>query len=469
MRVRHALTALVAAVLLAPLAAAAPGTPGPVATVAGQAHVAGLGWLPTQTDTIGTTGQSRRLEAVRLNYPVDVQVYVAGLGWLSWVGASHEGAGEQAGTTGQSRAIEAIRVALIPTGQDWGSVTYTCHVAGAGWLGWYGDGDTCGTPGSGVRMEALQVRFTPYPDGKGHTEPTTVEPTTEPTAAGTARFAVTADTGMGDTGAAVLSSIGESDVQWVGHLGDMAYQPGAGIEQQWCDYVKARITQPVQLIPGNHEAQNGDGKFAKYAACLPDRLGVHGDYARGVWYVDDGPVRYITASPMIALPQGTLTYAPGSWELAWTRDWIRDAKQRGLWVVAAMHVPCLTNGIHGCEGSASLTDMLLAEKADLILAGHDHNYGRTHQITGTTNAPTVVDSDGQFTQGAGSVLAIVGNGGHKPREITGCPAMWAACSGTNSPGGGTTGWLRIDATGSTLTARLVATSGPLTDSWTIAR
>jgi hypothetical protein len=40
---------------------------------------------------------------------------------------------------------------------------------------------------------------------------------------------------------------------------------------------------------------------------------------------------------------------------------------------------------------------------------------------------------------------------------------------TNSPGGATTGWLRIDATGSTLTARLVATSGPLTDAWTITR
>ena len=57
----------------------------------------------------------------------------------------------------------------------------------------------------------------------------------------------------------------------------------------------------------------------------------------------------------------------------------------------------------------------------------------------------------------------------KPREITGCPAMWAACSGTNSPGGATTGWLRIDATGSTLTARLVTTSGPLTDTFTITR
>lgn len=54
-------------------------------------------------------------------------------------------------------------------------------------------------------------------------------------------------------------------------------------------------------------------------------------------------------------------------------------------------------------------------------------------------------------------------------RVTGCPAMWAACSGTNSPGGSTTGWMWIDATGSTLTARLVTTSGPLTDTFTITR
>lgn len=37
------------------------------------------------------------------------------------------------------------------------------------------------------------------------------------------------------------------------------------------------------------------------------------------------------------------------------------------------------------------------------------------------------------------------------------------------PGGATTGWMWIDATGSTLTARLVTTSGPLTDTFTITR
>jgi hypothetical protein len=131
-----------------------------------------------------------------------------------------------------------------------------------------------------------------------------------------------------------------------------------------------------------------------------------------------------------------------------------------------MHIPCLTVGIHGCERDNTLDGDLIAQGVDLVVQGHDHNYSRSHQVT---QLAKVVDADNAYARGAGTVFAVVGNGGHKPREITGCPAMWAACSGTNSPGGSTTGWMRIDATGSTLTARLVTTSGPLTDTWTITR
>ena len=271
---------------------------------------------------------------------------------------------------------------------------------------------------------------------------------------------------MGASGAEVLSSIGKSNVQWAGHLGDMAYQSGANIEQQWCDYVKSRVSQPFQLVPGNHEAQNGDGVFSRYAACLPSRIGINGTYERGQWWTDSGPVRYIGISPNIALPSGNLQYAQGSAELRWLVQAIRDGKAKGQWIVVGMHIPCLTTSIHQCERDRYLDGTLIGEGVDLVLAGHDHVYSRSHQIT---QLAAVVDSDNAYTAGRGTVFAVVGNGGHKPREITQCPAMWAACSGTNSPGGATTGWLRIDATDSTLTGRLVSTSGPLTDSFTVTR
>jgi uncharacterized protein YjdB len=120
MRVRHTLlAALAVAALTVPLAAAAAPTPVP-----GQGHVQNLGWLPTSTTIIGTTGKALRLEAVKLSgFPVEYQAHVQNVGWLPWVDA-----GEQAGTTGKSLRMEAIRIRLVPTAAMFGSVEYRCHV-----------------------------------------------------------------------------------------------------------------------------------------------------------------------------------------------------------------------------------------------------------------------------------------------------------------------------------------------------
>ena len=61
MRVRHALAAFAVAAVTVPLAAAAAPTPVP-----GQGHVQNIGWMPTSTTIIGTTGKALRLEAVKL-------------------------------------------------------------------------------------------------------------------------------------------------------------------------------------------------------------------------------------------------------------------------------------------------------------------------------------------------------------------------------------------------------------------
>ena len=481
MRVRHALAAFAVAALTVPLAAAA--APAQSATgLVYSAHVQNIGWQASVSDgaTAGTTGKSLRMEALRIKgWPITYRAHVQNIGWMPWVVVGYD---EFAGTTGRSLRMEAVQARLDPVAAERYAIEYQCHVQDLGWLAWTRDGGTCGTTGRSLRMEAIRMRIvertsTPEPTATPTSTPTTPAPTatatptptptvTTPAPTGSTSIAVTADTGMEATGAAVLSSIGASDVAWVAHLGDMSYQSGAGIEQQWCNYVKARVSQPFQLVPGNHEAQNGDGLFSRYAACLPDRVGVQGDYGRGQWWVDSGPVRYIGISPNIALPSGNRQYAAGSSERAWLDNVIQQGKAAGQWVIVGMHIPCLTVGIHGCERDKTLDGDLIAQGVDLVVQGHDHNYSRSHQIT---QLAKVVDSDNAYTKGRGTVFAVVGNGGHKPREITGCPAMWAACSGTNSPDGGTTGWLRIDATGSTLTARLVATSGPLTDSWTITR
>src|SRR5207247_1920972 len=79
---------------------------------------------------------------------------------------------------------------------------------------------------------------------------------------------------------------------------------------------------------------------------------------------------------------------------------------------------CLPDQLSG-KGAygQGLLDALLIKKVDLILHGDQHSYQRTKQLrcairsAGFYFPECIADSDGQFTTGAGSVIAIVGTGG----------------------------------------------------------
>lgn len=442
--------ALLLAVLV-PMSSAAP------PTLTYGAHVASLGWLPDVASpaTAGTTGQSRQMEALRIaggtfGSDLSYRAHVANLGWLAWVGPAYT-----AGTTGQARQLEAVQVRLSGASALAYSVECRAHVASLGWLPWVKDGSTCGTTGQGRRAEAVQLRLVSRTTPTATATPTaTSTPSTTPTA----DLAVVGDTGMDSNASAVLTGMARAKSSLI--VGDLAYADTAGIESQYCAWAKARVAGGAQILPGNHEAQDGDGAFSAYAACLPDLWGVSGSYAEGAWYADRGPMRVIGVSPGIVLPSASRTYAAGTPELAQLADWIDAAKLAGRWVVVTMHMPCLTVGSHGCASPPALTDLLLSRRVDLVLSGHDHNYSRSHQLTGTAYAPVVVDRDGAFVAGAGSIFATVGAGGHNARTVASPLPAWAAtASGTNSPGGIAFGHLEITATATLLTARYVADAG----------
>lgn len=123
-----------------------------------RAHVKDDGWLPwvLEGSVAGTTGQSRRLEAVQIELlgttaSVRYKPYVAGVGWMGWFYD-----GETGGTTGQHRQMEAIRIEIVNDSPNC-PVSYQAHVASLGWLGTVSDGVTAGTTGQGRQMEALRV------------------------------------------------------------------------------------------------------------------------------------------------------------------------------------------------------------------------------------------------------------------------------------------------------------------------
>jgi hypothetical protein len=129
--------------------------------VAYQAHTQGPGWWDWVFDgtPAGTTGEDRRMEAIRIKLGDDIspgigvtyQAHVEGLGWMDWVSD-----GEQAGTTGLRKRMEAVRIKLTNAPPGY-SVFYQPYVQGHGWMNWVSDGEEAGTTGESKRLEAIRI------------------------------------------------------------------------------------------------------------------------------------------------------------------------------------------------------------------------------------------------------------------------------------------------------------------------
>jgi uncharacterized protein YjdB len=139
--------------------------------VQGNGHVQNLGWTGYGSPgaLVGTTGRSLRLEAVQLRltdqlatrYDLSYRVHVQNVGWMGWVKN-----GATAGTTGRALRIEAIQVRLLAKAP---STTYAAHVQNIGWMAPVSDGAVSGTTGRALRLEALRMSTArlPFP---GHVE-----------------------------------------------------------------------------------------------------------------------------------------------------------------------------------------------------------------------------------------------------------------------------------------------------------
>jgi uncharacterized protein YjdB len=117
---------------------------------------------------IGTTGQSKRIEALSFTlnnapgYEIEYRAHCQTFGWTKWVSQ-----GEQVGTTGLSKRIEAVQMRIVKTEDktidDTSAITphvaYSTHVQSYGWLSYVLDGAISGTTGKAKRLEAISINL----------------------------------------------------------------------------------------------------------------------------------------------------------------------------------------------------------------------------------------------------------------------------------------------------------------------
>lgn len=127
-------------------------------------HCQTFGDLPQVHDGqwCGTKGKSKRLEALWIDPPAGVELevdyHLQTIGWNKEPVRLVHGNNKIIGTTGQSRRLEAIRVRCVKnnTGK---SLHLQGHVQTYGDTAIVGEGMECGTTGAAKRLEAIRIWF----------------------------------------------------------------------------------------------------------------------------------------------------------------------------------------------------------------------------------------------------------------------------------------------------------------------
>ncbi len=155
-------------------------------------------------------------------------------------------------------------------------------------------------------------------------------------------------------------------------LGDIAYPDGSASDFTGCfDQAWRPLLSRIRPIPGNHEYRTPDA--SAYFSYFGDPAAMPGEgwysYDLGNWHV-------------IALNSNCDTLVEcgrGSTQLAWLEQDLAasGASRPGACTLAYWHHPRYSSGRHG---DSTMTDplwnALAAAGADLVLAGHDHDYER---------------------------------------------------------------------------------------------
>ncbi len=120
------------------------------------AHVSHVGWQDEVKDgtLAGVSDYSEGIEAIKISlsgdvaskYSVYYHTFVFGHGWTPWAKD-----GEISGSINGGRPITAIRVMLVP------KATYRVHVSNQGWTAYSLQGDTAGTTGQELSLEAICI------------------------------------------------------------------------------------------------------------------------------------------------------------------------------------------------------------------------------------------------------------------------------------------------------------------------
>lgn len=189
------------------------------------------------------------------------------------------------------------------------------------------------------------------------------------------RFAAFGDTRTGHgIHRALIEAMAREPADFVINSGDLV--EFGGTEEQWDLFFRIEApliaSRPVLAAIGNHDV-SPRGYFDRFF--LSDRVNDGHRY----FSLDWGDVRVLIMDSEIEARRGSDQYA-------FLEAKMRDGAERGMLMVVSLHYPPYSSGEHGSnlEMREVLGELAPRFGVELVLAGHDHNYERTHPVDGVT-------------------------------------------------------------------------------------
>ena len=178
-------------------------------------------------------------------------------------------------------------------------------------------------------------------------------------------------------------------------LGDNVYDNGTASEFDQCygpSWGRPAIKARTRPVPGNHEynTANATGYYGYFGSAA-------GDPARGYYAYDHGSWRVYALNSDCAAIGGCGAGSP-------QEQWLRAdlAANPRACTLAMWHHPLFSSGDHGnSTATQALYQALYDANAELVVAGHDHDYERFAPQTAT----------GALDTSRGIVEFVVGTGG----------------------------------------------------------
>lgn len=243
----------------------------------------------------------------------------------------------------------------------------------------------------------------------------TLEPHAWSETAGSFRFAVIGDNGSGGRQAMAVArrmalTYSELPFGLVSLLGDISYY---GTFKRRFHDVFVKPMGPLidagvdfELAIGNHDTALNHTDASIEA--IEEELRLLGTPGR-FYKVSHGPADFFYLDSSVPG-----VFGPGAKE-QW--EWLDDmlASSTNQWKIVALHHPLYSSGLHGSTVGAreKLEPILVRRHVDLVMAGHDHDYERTHPQEGVTyvvsggGCKTTAVGSSRFTARSASILQFM--------------------------------------------------------------